>query len=388
METLQEFIAKHDEIKDIVDRIGASGANGVNTLADRIVNTKDRIDKNDYTYTNFHSLFDDFNRQRLEESEIRDLETNFNAFKQELPEIREKLTFNFIENFTKSFEKDDFVDQWNSLNEEQKSNILYIDKEMYKIIRQKIDVSEFNFLFKSDNQFDGGYPIDIAEWMHASSLSKIKFFQLRKAAQGDIHEDFFNSQEVKDAESKDSKTRQKIAINYLVERKRLHDNGACWYDRLDMLIERNFSLTYTYGFFKNLEDEFNGYDTIKKNAKLPDILKKWSGEMFDKELYTQEWKILNKEMEGKTPEESSKIYKNRHKNYPTITLAESMQGGLKKEEFLALVKESKGTEFEEFFNSSMTQKMHHDMPYKRIDYMFIYFREKFTNETKRKPKFN
>jgi hypothetical protein len=388
METLQEFLAKRNEIEGIVNRIGASGASGVNTFTDRIGYLKERIEKNDYTYTVFHSLFDEFNKKRLTNEEVAGLEKSFKEFMQELPAIEEKINFNFVDTFKQLVERDDFIDQWNSLNEDQKSDLLYLDKEVYKNLRTKLDLKEFDFLFKVDNQdtFDGSYPIDIYEWINASS--KTKFYQLRKAAQGGIHEEFFNSQKVKEAEELNSGTRNQIAIKYLINRNRVEDTNICWYNRLDILNVRSVPLHYTYHFFKDLEDELNGYKEIKEKVQLPDILRKWIGQFFDMELYEQESRLLQKEQEGKSPEESNEIYRNRAIKYPTIVLAESIQRELKKEEFNALVIESKGTDFEDFFNNPITEKMCHNMPYLREDYMFVYFRDKFTSENavSKKPK--
>jgi hypothetical protein len=392
METLQDFMAKHDEITDIVNRVGASGTNGVNTLTSRVGYVKNSIEKNDYTYTNFHSLFDEFNRSRCSAEEIKDAEEVFQSLMNDLPKIKEKLSFNFTEQFTKIFEKNDFVEQWNSLTDEQKSDILYIDKNMYKILRTKIDVKEFDFLFKVEGQgkFDGEYPLDIYEWINALANSKVIFYKLRKAAQDDIHEEFFNSKEVIDAESANSGLRHQIAVKYLINRKNHDASDASWYDRLDMLTNSNASFHYTYHFFQDLENEFNGYNKIKENTKLPDILKKWSSELVGEqsEQYKKEREIFGKELEDKSMEERSKIYNASYHKYPTLEIAKSLQRGLKKDEFVALVKEAKGTEFEDFFNNPMTEKMRNEMPYKIIEYMFFYFCEKFNSQTKTKPKFN
>lgn len=392
MNTLKEFLVKRDEILDIINRVGASGSTGVSTFTERVGYLQNRIDANDYTYTNFHSLFDDFNRNSCSAEEIKKLEISFQSFMKDLPEIKEKLSFNFLENFNTLIKREDFVEQWNSLKEEQKSDLLFLDKEIYKSLRTKIDVKEFNFLFKVEDQdkFDGEYPINIYQWIDAPANSKVIFYKLRKEAQDDIHEDFFNSEEVKNAESEDRKTRHKIAVNYLISRKKVENTDDSWYERLDILTIKNTSLHYVYHHFKRLEDEFNGYDKVKENTNVPDILKKWSGDLLneDKALFEKEYRMRDKELEGKSREEQDEVYKKSDQNYPTIKKGEDLQKGLKKEEFAALVEESKGSEFEDFFNNPMTEKTSNEMPYKRRDYMFIYFRDKFTSETKRKPKFN
>jgi hypothetical protein len=378
METLIDFVKQLKSISNQVNDIGGGMTNGVNTLSNRIESLKNIIETSDYTYTKFGPLFPKENIS-YGEVDIKNLQKTYSLFIKELPILQEKLNYDFSGTFQKILAQEDFVEKWNELDNEAKSTILYFDKEMYKNVRQKIDVSEFNFLFDQDQSFDGSYPEIVFKWIHAESKSK--FFLLRKEAQGTAYEDFFNSDEVKAGETlSDSDLRDRIAVRYLTKLKQ-NDTTQCWYTRLDALSNKGAFFHYTYHFFSELEDEFNGYSNVTKNIKLPDILKKWTGKILDDELFQAQAKLF--EVDSKDPNFN---YMESLKKYSMLKLAQDLQNPLTKTDLANLKVEAKDTEFEEFFNHPMTAKMIHAMPYKREDYMFVYFRDKFTKESKNKIK--
>ena len=132
-----------------------------------------------------------------------------------------------------------------------------------------------------------------------------------------------------------------------------------------------------------LEDSFNGYNKVKESFQLPDLLKQWSGKPLNEEQYQKEIALFREEIKDKPREE----YHTIEQKYPTILEVRDLQRGLKKEEFLNLKEASKNTPYEVFFHSDMTEYLSSSMPYKRSDYMFVYFREEFlkSNTKKMRP---
>ena len=307
---------------------------------------------------------------------MKSLQKEFDVFVENLPAFKERLNSVFLGNFNKIFDRDDFVVQWNQLNNEDKSTVLYFDENIYKTLRQKIDVSEFDFLFEIPQDFDGSYPEPIHKWIEASS--KKQFLLLRREAKNGVFEKFFNAETTKQAESQNRDTRHQVAVDYLVSLKK-QDTSQNWYNRLDALDNTSISFHYTYHFFAKLEDEFNGYKKIKEKIQLPEILKIWSG-MIDENSYKEQFAMFEQEMKTK----DRTLYLVTLEKYPMLKKAQEVQKPLNKNQFISLKEQASNTEFEDFFNHDTTEKMIHSMPYKRKDYMFVYFRDRFLKENKKK----
>jgi hypothetical protein len=383
MKNLQELLVKIRDISDALDEVGISpAAGGVTTKSNHIKEIKKAIDSNNFFETRFRPIFEPEYKDNYEATYLNRLETELKKLQPKIPNIRERIDFNVAEALNELIEKDDFTEQWNKLSSEEKNSFLYFDKEIYKIVRKKVDVSEFKFLFDDfPDEISISYPQNIKDWIEAPIDSKVLFYKLRKNAQNTEYEEFFNSTSAKDAEGKSKFMRKMVADSYLRSNKNNTDE-PCWYDRLDMLHDKHWAFSSIYHFFSELEDEFTGYDKIQKSIRLPVILRKWKGSVPDEDAYNHEMKLLDEECKGKSWEEEDKIWE----KYPLFKLARSLQRGLTNDEFSNLKEEAKETEFEEFFNHPMTQKMSDDMPYKREDYMFVYFREQFKKELKRKNK--
>lgn len=383
MNNLKELSLKLEDISNIINNLGTPMTNGVNTLSSRIESFNHVIATQDYSYTFFSPLFNSQNTYYDKES-IDSLKQAFITFEKELPEIKEKLSFNFVESLKNIVQQDDFNQQWNELDHKYKSELVYADKAVYPILRQKLQPNDFNFMFEEfETPESAQYPKEIENWINAPSDSKIVFFKLRKAAQGTDLEDFFNHDSIKNAETLSPNLRQHIAFDYFQNHSINKPSGATsWYDRLDMLHDHGWAFGYTYYFLMELEDSLSGYDTIKQNIQLPDLLKQWSGKPINEEQYLKEVALFREEIKDKSREE----YHTIEQQYPTILEVLDLQRGLKKEEFSALQEASKNTPYENFFHSEMTSHLFSAMPYKRSDYMFVYFRNEFLQQNTKKMK--
>jgi len=372
---LKEFVNKLNALSKTVYSIGSAGGSGISTLEDSIGYLKETLEKNDFTYTRFGALFPS-DKHHYGEVDWVALKKEFDDLQQSLPELKAALGVDYFAELREIFECDDFVAQWNSLDNSDKDRLVYLNKDVYPMLRQKIDVAQFNFAIDEYDTtgFDGSYPMPIWDWIQNSSISE--FDKMRKTHTGDYWEDFFESDKTKQAEKLGVDGRHDFAIQYLS--KTPADKTQCWYDRRDSLTDKNFAFHYTFHFFSELEDKFNGYDKIRKEMVLPDILKVWAGEMLeaDEKKHQAELKLLKEEKE-------SLPVAQRHSKYPMIAYAHLLQDGLSRESFNNLKQLSKGTPYEEFFSDPMTQKMSYSMPYKRTDYMFLCFRDTFTAKTKK-----
>jgi len=364
MNTLKELVEKMNEIYQFIESVGSMMTNGVNTWSARIDYVKGMIDSNDFNYG------------------------EFNESKKSHQKIKDSLNFDIKDNFLKLFEQNGFVEQWNKLTEEEKSSFLYYDKEVYGILRTKLEVQDFEFLFIDQQDIKDLFPTNIVEWINAPENSKVVFYKLRKAAKETIYEDFFNDPETQIAEAYPSHKREQLAINYLKHNPKTQKSDISWYDRIDFIHGKDISFSYTYNFFKHLEDQFNGYSAIKEKTNVPDILKKWAGIPIDEEKCKKEYELYHQEIKDKgiNPFKEYEKVSEIQKKYPVIEYMESLNNPIDKKCFLALKNEAQGTEFESFFNESLTEKMCKDMPYKRIEYVFTYFRDEFKKQSSKKFK--
>lgn len=383
MTNLKELSLKLEDISNLINNLGTPMTNGVNTLSSRIESFNNVIATQDYSYTFFAPLFNPQNAYYDKES-IDTLKKEFSTFEEELPETKDKLSFDFIKVLKEIVQQDSFNQQWNELEQKYKSALIYADKAVYPILRQKLQPNDFNFMFEEFETPDSvQYPPAIEAWINTPSDSKVAFFKLRKAVQGTELEGFFNHDNIKNAESLSSGLRQHIAFDYFHGNSINKPSGSIsWYERLDMLHDHGWAFGYTYYFLMELEDSLNGYDQVKKNIQLPDLLKQWSGKPLNEEQYQKEVALFREEIKDKSREEYHII----EQKYPAILETRDLQRGLKKEEFLNLKEASKNTPYETFFHSDMTEQMFSSIPYKRSDYMFVYFREEFLKNNTKKMK--
>lgn len=387
MNTLKELLVEMNKTYNFVEGIGSMMTNGINTWSARIDHTKRMIQDNDFKYSKFGAIFDKSEHFTYDESNIEHLEQQFKELMKNPEEIKEILNLDIKGIFLQIFEKNNFVEQWNNLNSDEKESFLYYDKEIYKILRIKLEPKDFEFLFVQEFDLEKSCPTNIREWINAPADSKVIFYKLRKAAKDTVYENFFNNTNTQNAESHPSGIREQIALDYLKKNIKPLEYDISWYDRLDLIHDRkSIPLSYTYSFFKKLENEFNGYDKLIEKAQIPDILKKWAGMPMDKEKCQKEYELYLAEIKSKgiNPFKDYEKVREIEKKYPTIEYVASLAKSLDKKEFLALKSESQGTEFEAFFNNPITEEMCKEMPYKRIDYVFTYFRDEFRKQTIKK----
>jgi hypothetical protein len=382
MNNLKEFVIQINKIEEQLEQLCLSGINGISTLTSRIKEMQNHIASNNYENTAFDtkSFYNSPNKTLIEQ--------DFQIFLNNLPEFQNKLNVDYIGKLQTLVEQDNFSEDWTKLKEEEKTSIIFLSKEAYPILRTKLNLDDFNFLLK-DVVKKKDYPQVIDEWIH--SQSKVTFFKLRKQAQNSEHEMFFNSDEVKTAETLNVEQREIIAGLYLSSNNQSNIN---WYNKLDSLTTRDISFFYTYNFLVDLEDKYNGYAQIKKNIQLPDLLKIWIGDIVDPQL-----SIEYKEAKEKYyAERQTEIEKNGigsplidhiDKKYPIINQVDMSPGIGKpftKNEFEKLKNQAKDTDLEAFFNHDFSEAMHKEMPYKRSNYMFVYFRDSFMKQNQKKLK--
>lgn len=359
---------------DKVQLLKLAMTNGVNTLTSRIEFTQQALNKDN------HELFGDINYFHSVEGQ-----KYLNELKQALPlDVKGRLE-NLIW-------QDDFIEQWQKISNKEKEEFIYFDKSIYGILRQKLDTKDFDFMFSElENKEVGGIPMPLAKWIHeANSISFGFIFKPNRKHRSDPdYQDFFHDPRVLAAESKklDQSARIEIVKTFLKERAQNPYAELSWYERLDMSYEKHWVVAYTYHFLKEQEDALRGYDKIQEQIlqgqiQIPTLLQEWAGLNFDFEAHKRAVIAFEKSCEGLSEAERQK----RFNEHPEIIRSKKEQQGISSEEFLAWQKRAQGTELEEFFSLEMTNKMKRAMPYKRIDYMFVYFRDDFMQAFSKKLK--
>lgn len=376
MSDLRALADKVEEMEAAVREFGQCMANGFNVLSDRIESMKECVAQKDYAYSRFGALFNEDPRRIFPDVDLTELEREFGEMEKRLPETLELLGYDVIGNLAALVAREDFLESWNALPAQAKRGLVSFDKRAYGILREKVDVVDFGFMFEGARDHGSEMPELLAKWIKAPADSKLAFYKLKKEAQGGPIEEFFNLPAASDSALSGEESRKSVAVEYLVRLGR--EEKFDWYGSEESFANGHWAFVYVFNFLSGLEDELNGYAQVKKNAQLPDLLKKWCARV-DMEQFEAEMKEYQKEAKGT---DHSKIVD----KYPAIKLSQSLQRGLKKEEFLQMREESKGTELEGFFGSEMAQKMAGDMPYRRQDYMFHVLRNMFMKGASRKMK--
>ena len=364
MTNLQQLSEDLNQLSQSLNAFVSPMTNGVNTLASRIDAAKQSINSNNTQMFGDEAYFHSPEGQKI------------------LLNIKSGINLDVIGKLNACVLKDDFYEQWQALDDNSKKEFIYFDKSVYPVLRQKLDVAEFNFMFFEFEDVEVAMiPSPLHEWMSAPDSAKIMFYKLRKAAQGTRYQNFFDNPETIQAEKMgwSSSMREKLVAQYLRNETKNPNPTMCWYDRLDMNYNKHWAFGYTYHFLQEMEDEFNGYQTIQKNIELPLILKKWAGTDMDFEAHKNAIKTFEQSLEGLSEADRRK----RMAEHPQVLLDKKIQQGINTDEFMALKTEAKGTSTEAFFDLPMTEKMRTQMPYRRIDYMFVYFREAFSQKVKR-----
>lgn len=360
MDNLESLSNDLTNLFEILKYFDLPMTNGVNTLSSHIDFIKSSYQKGNFDIPKNNDYF-----------YSKNLKANLEKY----------ISIDFIARINYLINHDNFNQEWIKLNTEEKKNIIFFDKNIYPLLRQKLNTSDFNFMFSNINtNLDNSPHLNVlSQWCKIPEGQKISFFKLRKSAEKTEYKDFFHLPKILYAEEKllNKQNREKIVIEYLNSKNKLSlsSSNISWYNRLDMTKDND----YIYTFLRNMEDDFNGYTQIKENIELPSLLKTWVG--LDINLKEYEQAIL--EFEKSCLSLSDKELKKRNKEHPSNLLRIKIESGITSEELLKLKEQAKGGYMEEFFNLTFTEQMRTEMPYKRQDYMFVYFRDVFMKNTKK-----
>lgn len=353
MDNLKNMSHDLENISETLKYLNLPMCNGVNTLNSHITNIK--------------IAYDTKNFDILKNSNYLDLEN-----------LEKLISINFVDRIDYLINQDEFIDEWIILEPKEKKNIVLFDEKVYPLLRQKLNTHDFNFMFSSVNLDDFLLPNLLLQWCKISEGQKIAFFKIRKSAENTEYKEFFHLSQTLSAEKNqlNEKERKKIVIEYLNNKNKLSLDlsNTSWYNRVDMIKNND----YIYIFLRELEDNFNGYTKIKEKIELPSLLKTWVNLNIDLKAY--EKSIL--EFEKSCVSLSNEELKKRNKEHPSNLLRLKIEAGITTDEFEKLKMQAKGSYMEDFFNSYITYNMRTEMPYKRQEYMFLYFRETFMNNIK------
>lgn len=338
MNNFKTILSKSEAGYNLISLFGFFGANGINTLKNQLHSLNIRFKENDFKYSNFNFMFNEKLRVDLTHQQIKDGEESYKQIFENLPEVHSILNYDFTSEIQKTISSDSFLEDWNSLTNTEKNDLLFIDKSVYLMLREKLETKDFNFiledLYKEQQELTVLLPEIIQQWI--LSHSKVTCFNLRKTAQGGEYEDFFNEPSTKNADNNSSESKQLLALQYLSKR-----NSLDWFNNINyfMFSSNYYHIKYTYDYFYELEEKFIGYDKTKENilSNAPEFVKNWCG---------------------------------------LVEAGSLFQKGLDSITFNDIKEQSKGTYYESFFENPLTQKYSKEQGFRRADFMFFILKDK------------
>ncbi len=238
MKSLKQFLQKIQVCHEKLNLMNNYSANGISTLEMRVEHLIRQKDIINFSDANFSGLIkvDDLNTINM-----------ITYFKDELREI---------------VKEDTFEEQWEDLTAKEKENIVYCCRDHYIILREKISLENFNFLFKEENQFLFiDFPEPIFSWINTHS--KIELYKLKKIHQNTQFNQFFYSENAIKNEKNSVEEKKSVAIAYLYHTSKNYQK--CWID-VPAITNKNSLLYYIYHYFNKLENELNEFKESMKHV--------------------------------------------------------------------------------------------------------------------------